>query len=118
MQQFPQLVRQLIKQTMGQPPNLLYRRLEDALQQGRKVWLETNNDSFSGIPIHLDREFVELLSLAGPDEDESDDSSYKSTTWLLRLARIEAIAYPTEHWPAERFDNLLAEDGTISEPEE
>lgn len=107
MQQFPQLVRKLVKQTIGPPPNLLYQRLEDALQQGRKLWIETNNDSFSGIPIHLDREFVELLSLTGPEEEDGDDESYKSTTWLIRLAQIEAVAYPTEHWPAERFDSLL-----------
>ena len=88
--------------------NLLYERLEEALQQGTKVRIETNNDSFAGVPIHLDWEFVELLALSTSDEEEVEDKAYRRTTWLVRLSAIEAVAYFNERWSKERFENLLA----------
>ncbi len=97
--------------------NLLYERLDEALQQGTKVRIETNNDSFAGVPIHLDWEFVELLALSTSEEEEEEeeeledkDKSYRRTTWLVRLSTIEAVAYFNENWSKERFENLLAEE--------
>lgn len=111
MIELPKLFDRLVKNAMDRPTNLLYRRLEEALQHGNSVWLETNSDSFSGIPIHLDKEFVELLALSIPDDDDSEHSSipYKRTTWLIRLSSIEAVAYPTENWTKDRLETLLGE---------
>lgn len=110
MQGISKLFNKLIASAFARSSSLLYRRLEDALQRGSQVWIETNNDSFAGIPIHLDSEFVEILALSAPDDEEPDDNVYKRTTWLIRLPSIDAIACPTEHWSRERFENLLAED--------
>lgn len=108
--------------------NLLQRRLEDALEQGDSIWIETSSDSYEGIPIHMDEEFVELLVLATDDndlglvaddeEEESllgdllllDEEGCKRTSWLIRLSSIMAIAYPTENWSKERLENLLRND--------
>jgi transcriptional regulator with GAF, ATPase, and Fis domain len=91
------------------PTNLLYWRLEEALQQGSKVWIETNNDSYAGIPLHLDSEFIEILALSVSEDEEFDEMMYKRTTWLIRLSSIEAVAYPTEQWSKDRLETLLTE---------
>jgi hypothetical protein len=101
---------QAVRNALCYSTNLLYERLEEAVQQGTKVRIETNNDSFAGVPIHLDWEFVELLALSTSDEEELEDQdkSYRRTTWLVRLSTIEAVAYFNENWSKERFENLLA----------
>jgi hypothetical protein len=55
------------------------------------------------------------LALSTPDDEEPEDSSYKRTTWLIRLPSIDAIAYPTENWSKDRFEHLLSEDAFSSE---
>jgi hypothetical protein len=107
----PKLFNRLVKNAVDRPTNLLYRRLEEALQHGSNVWLETNSDSFSGIPIHLDREYVEILALSIPEDDDPENfaTPYKRTTWLIRLSSIEAVAYPTENWSKDRLEMLLGE---------
>ncbi|MCW6038278.1 hypothetical protein K4A83_18650 [Spirulina subsalsa FACHB-351] len=92
----------------GKPANLLYQRLEEALQQGSKVRIETNNDSFTGVPIELDGEFVEILALSVLEEEEEEETAFSRTTWLVRLSCIEAVAYSSEHWSKDRLENLLA----------
>ena len=59
----------------SQPPkSLLYRRLEEALQQGNEIWVRASGSGFTGIPIHLDPEFIELVNVFVPDlEDEEED---------------------------------------------
>ncbi|MBE9115146.1 hypothetical protein IQ249_04460 [Lusitaniella coriacea LEGE 07157] len=109
MKQLSKLFERLGKNTVSQPTNLLYQRLEDALQEGNKIWLETNNDSFAGTPVHLDEEFVELLALSVATNGELKDESYQRTTWLIRLDCIAAVAYPTEHWSKTRLESLLTE---------
>ncbi|MDY7015483.1 MAG: hypothetical protein SVX43_18185 [Cyanobacteriota bacterium] len=111
MIELPKLFERLVKNAIVRPTNLLHSRLEEALQHGSNVWLETNSDSFSGIPIHLDKEFVELLALSIPEDEDSDRAStpYKRTTWLIRLSSIEAVAYPTESWTKDRLETLLDE---------
>lgn len=91
------------------PSNLLYWRLEEALQQGSKVWIETNNDSYAGIPLHLDSEFIEILALSVSEDEDFEETMYKRTTWLIRLSSIEAVAYPTEQWSKDRLETLLTE---------
>ncbi|MEC4802738.1 MAG: hypothetical protein SAJ12_03930 [Jaaginema sp. PMC 1079.18] len=95
--------------------NLLGWRLEEALQQGSKVWIETNNDSYAGIPLHLDAEFIEILALSVSEEEDFEDTLYKRTTWLIRLSSIEAVAYPTEQWSKNRLETLLTEPTSDSE---
>jgi len=111
MPDFSDFLNQFVQRNAGPLPNLLHQRLEEALQNGDKVWIETNNDSFAGIPIRLDGDFVEILTLSSTtDDDEPEDPGYKRTTWLIRLACIEAVAYPTEHWSKDRLENLFSGD--------
>ncbi|MGP1386840.1 MAG: hypothetical protein ACTS2F_25005 [Thainema sp.] len=99
--------------------NLLYQRLEEALQQGQEIWVRALGSGFSGIPIHLDHEFLEIVSVYVPDEsdssfdvdldwqDDEDEDPYQRTVWLIRIADISAVAYSTESWSKERFEQLL-----------
>lgn len=89
--------------------NLLYQRLKEALDRGSKIQIEAE-DSFSGIPINLDEEFVEILLLVTPDEYDEDDDEYKCITWLIRLESIFAIAYPTQTWSKEKLAKLLKQE--------
>ncbi len=114
MPDFSDFLQQFVQKNTSPLPNLLHQRLEEALQNGDKVWIETNNDSFAGIPIRLDSEFVEILTLSSTvDEEEQDDPAYKRTTWLIRLACIEAVAYPTEHWSKDRLETLLGDEESL-----
>jgi hypothetical protein len=98
-----------------QPPkSLLYRRLEEALQQGTEIWVRASGSGFSGIPIHLDPEFIELVNVFVPEledeadeEDELEETPYQRTVWLIRISDINAIAYSTESWSKERLEQLL-----------
>lgn len=96
----------LAKKSQVKKSNLLYQRLKEALDRGSKIQIEAE-DSFSGIPINLDQEFVEILLLVPPDEYDEDDDEYKCITWLIRLESIFAIAYPTQTWSKEKLENLL-----------
>ena len=96
--------------------NLLCQRLQEALERGSKVWLETDDRSLSGIPINLTEQFVELLVLISPYE-EDDDDTYERTTWLLRISSISAIAYHTEYWSKDKFDRLIETDA-IGSPQD
>jgi len=96
----------LAKKSQDKKSNLLYQRLKEALDRGSKIQIEAE-DSFSGIPINLDQEFVEILLLVPPDEYDEDDDEYKCITWLIRLESIFAIAYPTQTWSKEKLANLL-----------
>ncbi|MDY6781116.1 MAG: hypothetical protein SW833_00930 [Cyanobacteriota bacterium] len=111
MSEWPKLFHKLVKNAKVRQTDLLHSRLEEALQHGSNVWLETNSDSFSGVPIHLDQEFVELLALSIPEDEDLEHTStpYRRTTWLIRLSSIEAVAYPTESWSKDRLETLLGE---------
>jgi hypothetical protein len=87
--------------------SLLYQRLKAALHDGIKVWFETRDKSYFGIPIGLDRSFVEVLVLVPGSEDNSTEYSFQRVTWVVRLSAISAIAYPSEYWSTERLDSLL-----------
>jgi hypothetical protein len=87
--------------------SLLYHRLKAALHDGIKVWFETRDKSYFGIPIGLDRDFVEVLILVPGSEDESTEYIFQRVTWVVRLASISAIAYPSEYWSTDRLDSLL-----------
>lgn len=96
--------------------NLLYQRLEEALQQGREIWVRALGSGFSGVPIHLDDEFLEIVYVYVPDaldEDSDfeidDDDPYHRTVWLIRISDISAVAYSTESWSKERFERLLGQ---------
>jgi hypothetical protein len=87
--------------------SLLYQRLKAALQDGIKVWFETRDKSYFGIPIGLDGDFVEVLILVPGSEEESVEYIFQRVTWVVRLASISAIAYPSEYWSTDRLDSLL-----------
>jgi hypothetical protein len=87
--------------------SLLYQQLETALHDGIKIWFETRDKSYFGIPIGLDRDFVEVLILVPGSEEESAEYSFQRVTWIVRLASISAIAYPSEYWSTDRLDSLL-----------
>jgi hypothetical protein len=87
--------------------SLLYQQLKTALHDGIKIWFETRDKSYFGIPIGLDRDFVEVLILVPGSEEESAEYSFQRVTWIVRLASISAIAYPSEYWSTDRLDSLL-----------
>ncbi len=118
MPDFSNFLHQFVQRSSAPLPDLLHQRLEEALQNGDKVWIETNNDSFAGIPIRLDHDFVEILTLSSTEdeeEEEPEDPGYKRTTWLIRLAGIEAVAYPTEHWSKDRLEHLFSGEEFLSD---
>jgi hypothetical protein len=100
-------------------PSILYQRLEEAWQQGRELRVKVSHGSFfSGIPVHLDSEFVELLSLhVSEEEDNLEEEAFYRTVWLIKLAEIVALSYPTELWSKERFNELINQSEIASEPE-
>jgi hypothetical protein len=98
--------------------NLLYQRLEDALQQGLELRLVTQGDRFCGVPISLDDEFIEILYLhVAEDEDAPEEEPYARTVWVIRIAEILAVAYQ-QSWSREKLAQLLPADQATSEIEE
>jgi hypothetical protein len=95
------------KKSQVKASSLLYQRLKAALHDGTKVWFETRDKSYFGIPIDLDRDFVEVLILVPGSEDESAEYIFQRVTWVVRLSAISAIAYPSEYWSTDRLDSLL-----------
>ncbi len=87
--------------------SLLHQRLKTALHDGIKVWFETRDKSYFGVPIGLDRDFVEVLILVPGSEEDSTEYIFQRVTWVVRLSAISAIAYPSEYWSTERLDSLL-----------
>jgi hypothetical protein len=96
----------MAKKVKAKKIDLLYQRLDEALQQGSKVHIETMNDSYTGIPVHLDHKFVEIVIFSSSRDDEGDEF-HKRTAWIIRLAHISAVAYPTEAWSKERLEDLI-----------
>lgn len=95
------------KKAKARESSLLYQRLKAALQEGTKVWFETPGKSYFGIPIAIDGDFVEVLILVPGSEDEVSEYLFQRVTWVVRLASISAVAYPSEYWSAERLNSLL-----------
>ncbi|MBE9041686.1 hypothetical protein IQ235_12935 [Oscillatoriales cyanobacterium LEGE 11467] len=105
------------KKSRNKTANLLYQRLQEALQQGSQVWIEASDLSYTGIPINLTPEFVEILVLNSDREEEEIDLAYERTIWLVRLSAIFAISYPTEYWSKERLERLLNGEIVSESPE-
>ncbi len=85
--------------------NLLHNRLREALQSGSEVRVRLSNSSFYGVPINLDEQFIEIMSL---QIDKSDkDSSYEKAVWLVKLSEIVAFSYPLESWSKNRLEDLF-----------
>ncbi|MDY6937136.1 MAG: hypothetical protein SWY16_05650 [Cyanobacteriota bacterium] len=95
------------KKSRNRKASLLYQRLQEALQQGSQVWIEASDLSYTGIPINLTPDFVEILVLSSDRDEEEIDLAYERTIWLIRLSAIFAISYPTEYWSKERLEGLL-----------
>ncbi|MGA7952543.1 MAG: hypothetical protein WCA07_03385 [Gloeobacterales cyanobacterium] len=96
----------MAKKVKAKKIDLLYQRLNEALQQGSKLHIETVNDSYTGTPVHLDPKFIEIVIFSSSHDDEGDEF-HKRTAWLIRLSHISAIAYPTEAWSKERLEDLI-----------
>ena len=95
------------KKSESKESSLVHQQLKVAMHDGIKVWFETRDKSYFGIPIGLDRSFVEVLILVPGSEDESAEYSFQRVTWIVRLSSISAIAYPSEYWSTDRLDSLL-----------
>lgn len=85
--------------------NLLYNRLRDALQSGSEVRVRLSNSSFYGVPINLDEQFIEIMSLHVDKADQ--DSFCEKAVWLVKLSEIVAFSYPLESWSKERLEDLF-----------
>jgi hypothetical protein len=95
------------KKSVDKKSSLLYRRLRTALDDGIKVWFETRDKSYFGVPINIDRDFVEILVLSAGSDEEDTEYIFQRVTWLVNLGSISAIAYPSEYWSTARLENLL-----------
>ncbi len=83
--------------------SLLFQRLTEAIHQSQEIWIELDSDSFSGTPLALDQEWLELMVLVRDEEEPA----YHRTVWLIRLDAIVSVAYPTQSWSQERLEALL-----------
>lgn len=88
--------------------NLMYQRLQAALHQGLEVRVVTADCRFTGIPIYLDSEFVEILYLHMPDAEDVDDDEepYLRSAWLIRLSEVTAVGY-TASWSKQKLNTLV-----------
>lgn len=84
--------------------SLLYKRLEAALQEGTEVRIRLASSSFFGVPVQLDRDFVEILNIY---VDEEDASLCERSIWLIKLSEIVAFSYPVESWSKDRLEELM-----------
>lgn len=84
--------------------SILRQRLQQALDEGSSLTLETNGETWIGSPTYLDDEWVEILCVTTFDYDGAVKG--KRQAWLIRLDRIDAIAAPCETWDMERFGEL------------
>ncbi|MDJ0615219.1 MAG: hypothetical protein QNJ63_00505 [Calothrix sp. MO_192.B10] len=89
--------------------NILYQRIEEALQQGKEVSIQVSHGGFFGIPVYLDSKYVEIVNFYIPDEDDKNED-YQRTVWLIKLSEIIAVAYPMEMWSKDRFEQLLNQE--------
>ena len=89
--------------------SILKKRLQEALENGRKVEIEVGSKGWHGRIIYLDHEWVELLALT---VDESDSGELEGTrqTWLIKLNQIDTMAYPAETWDAARLNATASTD--------
>ncbi len=95
------------KKNKAKAANLLYQRLQLALDSGEKVRIKASDRYYYGIPINLNDEFIELLVLLTPEDKAQADEFYEQVTWLIRLSSIVAIAYPAQCWSKDKLESLL-----------
>jgi hypothetical protein len=103
------------KKSQRKNSSLLHQRLKTALNEGTRVWFETRDKSYFGIPVALDRDVVEILVLVPGSEEESAEYAFQRVTWLVRLSAISAIAYPSEYWSTDRLEDLFTKTTEVGE---
>jgi hypothetical protein len=103
------------KKSHDKTSSLLHKRLKTAMNEGTRVWFETRDKSYFGIPVAIDRDVVEILVLVPGSEDESAEYAFQRVTWMLRLSAISAIAYPAEYWSTDRLENLFGQTTEVGE---
>ena len=92
--------------------NRLYWRLKEAMQAGQEVRIQTAQGRFVGIPVHLDNEFVELLSfyIYEVDHKDPEDQPYERALWLIKLANIAVVGQSTATWSRTQFEQLMSHE--------
>ncbi|MEL7036867.1 MAG: hypothetical protein AAFO04_14770 [Cyanobacteria bacterium J06592_8] len=106
-------------QKVNSKPNLLYQRLEEALQHGNEVQVVSSCGRFFGIPSALDEEFLELVNLYIPSDDENwEDEPYERTVWLIKISEIVAVAYPIQSLSKDQLESLINPNQTVFESED
>lgn len=106
-------------QKVNPKPNLLYKRLEEALQQGNEVQVVSSCGRFFGIPSALDEDFLELVNLYIPSEEEAwEDEPYERTVWLIKISEIVAVAYPIQSLSKAQLESLINPSPTVFESED
>jgi hypothetical protein len=94
--------------------NLLHSRLNEALQSGSEVRVRLSNSSFYGVPINLDEQFIEIMSLQVDKTDQN--SCCEKAVWLVKLSEIVAFSYPLESWSKDRLEDLFKSAGDDLSP--
>lgn len=84
--------------------DILRQRLQQAIEEGANLTIETSNETWLGTPIYLDKEWIEVLVVSVGDNDGKIEGEHQA--WLIRLDRIEAIAAPAERWNARRLAEI------------
>jgi hypothetical protein len=93
---------------MASSANLLVQRLEEALHQGLKVHIETADSIYKGIPVQMDEDFVEIVTLWTKKQDE--EKTHHRSHRVIRIEVIETVGCDPEDWDCERFDALIIEE--------
>lgn len=84
--------------------SILRQRLQQALDEGKRVDLCTGNSGWVGLPIYLDDEHVELLAVITHKDGESVECNV--TSWIVRIDKIHALSIITEAWDIKRLNEI------------
>lgn len=85
--------------------DILRKRLQQALDEGRRVDICTGSSGWVGLPIHLDDEYVELIAFT-TEKEEDEAAEYDVTNWIVKIDQIHAFAIVTETWDSKRLNSI------------
>lgn len=91
--------------------SILRQRLQQALNDGRKVNLCTGSCGWIGLPTYLDDEYVELSAVIASTSGEGVECSV--TNWIVRIDKIHAMSIFTEVWDVRRLNELPCSDNHL-----
>lgn len=84
--------------------DILRQRLQEALEENRKIDVCTGNSGWIGVPTYVDDEYVEVLSVIASKEGEGAECTV--TRWIVRINKIHALAILPEVWDAKRLAEI------------